>query len=385
MQRTPFDIDLEHAVNQLDEKINDMVENVFETEKIDQIDRKIQNTIEAAAATIVSTTTNMTEAFLQKQESMRMKANDRKLYKRVKKSRTLEMMMFGVAGIFLVTMLPQFASGEEIDLFAEIVTGLTLIVLPIWFGLRFNKTRVRASRFNRLTHYFKSTNKTKESISRLAEYVSLSEKVVINDIEKMIKDRWFKEGHYVAEDRMLIVSHESFANYTKYRNIARQKQEEQRAEESARNAINNSLPKEVRDMLEQGEEYLTQLRASAENIENPEMTEKLTKIKTVVAKIFEYVEQHPEAASGLHKMMNHYLPMTAKIVHNYDRMQVPVATPQIVKAKAEIEEMLDTLNVAFEKLLGRLFKDIVWDAETDVSVLHSMLAGEGLVKKEFEL
>ena len=46
----------------------------------------------------------------------------------------------------------------------------------------------------------------------------------------------------------------------------------------------------------------------------------------------------------------------------------------------EIEKTLDTLNVAFEKLLDSLFEDTAWDVATDISVLHTMLAQEGLTE-----
>ena len=46
----------------------------------------------------------------------------------------------------------------------------------------------------------------------------------------------------------------------------------------------------------------------------------------------------------------------------------------------EIEQTLDTLNEAFEKLLDSLFEDVAWDVSSDISVLHTMLAQEGLVE-----
>lgn len=48
--------------------------------------------------------------------------------------------------------------------------------------------------------------------------------------------------------------------------------------------------------------------------------------------------------------------------------------------KKEIEKTLDTLNRAFEKLLDDLFQETAWDVSTDISVLHTMLAQEGLTE-----
>ena len=46
----------------------------------------------------------------------------------------------------------------------------------------------------------------------------------------------------------------------------------------------------------------------------------------------------------------------------------------------KIEKTLDTLNRAFEKLLDDLFQETAWDVSTDISVLHTMLAQEGLTE-----
>ena len=39
---------------------------------------------------------------------------------------------------------------------------------------------------------------------------------------------------------------------------------------------------------------------------------------------------------------------------------------------------LDTLNEAFERLFDSLFQDTMWDVSTDISVLKTLLAQEGL-------
>ena len=49
-------------------------------------------------------------------------------------------------------------------------------------------------------------------------------------------------------------------------------------------------------------------------------------------------------------------------------------------SKQEIEKTMDTLNTAFEKLLDELFQDTAWDLSSDISVLNTMLAQEGLTE-----
>ena len=73
------------------------------------------------------------------------------------------------------------------------------------------------------------------------------------------------------------------------------------------------------------------------------------------------------------------MPTTVKLLEAYAQMDVqPVGGENIQTAKREIEATLDTLNIAFEKLLDSLFQDAAWDVSSDISVLNTMLAQEGL-------
>ena len=78
-------------------------------------------------------------------------------------------------------------------------------------------------------------------------------------------------------------------------------------------------------------------------------------------------------------MMGYYLPTTVKLLEAYADLDAqPVQGENIISSKREIEKTLDTLNIAFEKLLDDMFQDTAWDVSSDISVLHTMLAQEGL-------
>ena len=65
-------------------------------------------------------------------------------------------------------------------------------------------------------------------------------------------------------------------------------------------------------------------------------------------------------------------------------LEIMLEKIQHQKSKKEIEDTLDTINQAFEKLLDSFFKDTAWDISSDISVLQTMLAQEGLTKGAFE-
>ena len=87
----------------------------------------------------------------------------------------------------------------------------------------------------------------------------------------------------------------------------------------------------------------------------------------------------------LKKLMDYYLPMTVKLLDAYEEMDRQAVQGENIKAsKKEIEDTIDTLNIAFEKLLDSVFRDAAWDVSSDISVLHTMLAQEGLTEDDFE-
>ncbi len=98
------------------------------------------------------------------------------------------------------------------------------------------------------------------------------------------------------------------------------------------------------------------------------------------------MEQHPELIDDLHKFMDYYLPTTVKLLQAYEELdKQDVEGDNIKTAKKEIENTLDTINQAFENLLDSFFRDTAWDVSTDISVLKTMLAQEGLTGgKDFQ-
>ena len=94
-----------------------------------------------------------------------------------------------------------------------------------------------------------------------------------------------------------------------------------------------------------------------------------------------WAEAHPEVVPDLKKLMDYYLPMTVKLLNAYADMDAqPVQGETIQASKKEIEATLDTLNLAFEKLLDDLFRDSAMDVSSDISVLNTLLAQEGLTE-----
>ena len=142
----------------------------------------------------------------------------------------------------------------------------------------------------------------------------------------------------------------------------------------------------IQEVLDKGNAYVKEIRRCNDEIPGEEISAKIDRMEAIVRKIFERAEAHPEVIPDMKKLMDYYLPMTVKLLNAYaDMDRQPVQGETIRKSKQEIDATLDTLNAAFEKLLDELFQDAAIDVSSDISVLNTLLAQEGLTGSDFDL
>ena len=135
-------------------------------------------------------------------------------------------------------------------------------------------------------------------------------------------------------------------------------------------------------MIAEGMECINKLRTLNNQIPGEVISAKLSRLESLLKDLFDSVREHPEQMHRMHKLMDYYLPTTLKLVEAYEEFdRVSVPGDDIIAAKAEIENTLDTINQAFTELLNSLFQDAVLDATTDAQVLKTMLAREGLMNE----
>lgn len=254
------------------------------------------------------------------------------------------------------------------------------------------------------------------NFQQLAQAVGKPVKFVKKDIKRMISKGWFLQGHVDKQETCLITSNETYDQYvsTQKRLEERNHQQDeerarqeaalrQQAEEKERQKFNQHeqadaracaeaerdaaerirLSPEVRQVLDKGNDFLDKIHRSNDAIPGEEISRKISRMELIIAKIFERAKAHPEIIPDLNRLMDYYLPMTVKLLNAYEEMDSqPVQGENITSSKKEIEETIDTLNVAFEKLLDSIFQDTAMDVSSDISVLNTVLAQEGLTEDE---
>lgn len=222
-------------------------------------------------------------------------------------------------------------------------------------------------------------------VAELQQAVGKSADFVVRDLRKMIAKGMFTQGHLNADATQLIVTNEAYQFCLEAERTQAEQARVQRLTQDSSASGEVQLSAEEQALLAKGNAYVARIRAINQQIPDPEITRKINQIETVVQKIFEYAGEHPEVIGDLQRLMDYYLPTTVKLLDAYADLDAqPIQGENITSAKREIEETLDTLSVAFERLLDSIFKDMTWDVSTDISVLHTVLAQEGLVEGAFE-
>ncbi len=223
--------------------------------------------------------------------------------------------------------------------------------------------------------------KTQCTLDRLARSVGKSVKFVRRDLSKMFEEGLFLEGHLDNEGTCLITSDETYRYFEQSRRQLEQRQREEAAEQ-ARKANTKQDPR-VMEVLDKGNAFIAEIRRCNDAIPGVEISAKIDRMETIVRRIFERAESHPEIVPDLKKLMDYYLPMTVKLLNAYADMDAqPVQGETIQASKREIEATLDTLNLAFEKLLDSVFADTALDISSDITVLNTLLAQEGLTEDD---
>ena len=287
--------------------------------------------------------------------------------------------LFGLGTGFISTI---FEGG---DIVGTVVLATMLIPAAIWFlnGLDILKDRLIFKNYQKVIAL--SDSKSFAKIEDLMLETGETKKKTLKRLRKMIGKRWFKEGHIDKAETTFISTNETYALYQK---TQLDFEERQRIEaelgafkEEEKKTSNNA---EVEETLNQGKKYLAQISHLNDRIPGIEVSNKIFKIENLTERILKRVEEHPSSAEDIKQLMKYYLPMTIKLLTAYAEMdEQQVKVDNIDKSKKEIENVLDSLNEAFNKLLDDLYKDTAWDIASDVSVLNAMLKREGLKGNDF--
>lgn len=298
---------------------------------------------------------------------------------------------YSLGGMFAVTAgilaIVSGATGAELVLPMGIID--VFLVASVALGIKGSRQEGLAKRFRRYQQVI--GERTFCLIEELSAAIGKKPKFVQKDLRKMIRDGFFPQGYLDKKETCLITDQQTYQQYLQtekaYEARAQEVQTDGRKAGAQQASASTAAPhgSEYQELLAEGQSYIRHIHTCNDKIEDPVISEKLDRMEMIVTRIFTEAGRNPDIADDLKKMMSYYLPTTKKLLDAYCELdEQPVPGENIETTKQEIAATLDTLNNAFAKLLDDLFEEKAWDISSDISVLNTMLAQEGLTEGAFD-
>lgn len=298
---------------------------------------------------------------------------------------------YSLGGMFAVTAgilaIVSGATGAELVLPMGIID--VFLVASVALGIKGSRQEGLAKRFRRYQQVI--GERTFCLIEELSAAIGKKPKFVQKDLRKMIRDGFFPQGYLDKKETCLITDQQTYQQYLQtekaYEARAQEVQADGRKAGAQQASASTAAPhgSEYQELLAEGQSYIRHIHTCNDKIEDPVISEKLDRMEMIVTRIFTEAGRNPDIADDLKKMMSYYLPTTKKLLDAYCELdEQPVPGENIETTKREIAATLDTLNNAFAKLLDDLFEEKAWDISSDISVLNTMLAQEGLTEGAFD-
>ena len=298
---------------------------------------------------------------------------------------------YSLGGMFVVTAgilaIVSGATGAELVLLMGIID--VFLVASVALGIKGSRQEGLAKRFRRYQQVI--GERTFCLIEELSAAIGKKPKFVQKDLRKMIRDGFFPQGYLDKKETCLITDQQTYQQYLQtekaYEVRAQEAQADGRKAGAQQASASTAAPhgSEYQELLAEGQSYIRHIHTCNDKIEDPVISEKLDRMEMIVTRIFTEAGRNPDVADDLKKMMSYYLPTTKKLLDAYCELdEQPVPGENIETTKQEIAATLDTLNNAFAKLLDDLFEEKAWDISSDISVLNTMLAQEGLTEGAFD-
>jgi len=212
-----------------------------------------------------------------------------------------------------------------------------------------------AKRQRRFSKYIAVIGKRKlMDLAELARAAGVNETTTVKDLEAMIDKGYFDKSAYVDLGLgSLILSPDARPEYQE--------------------------PEPEKPPEDQYASILREIRDLNDRIADVAVSERISKIEDITAKIFKIVQDKPEKLPQIKSFMSYYLPTTLKLLDSYATFEKQgIQGENIDAARHNIEGILDTLVKGFSQQLDQLFTADNLDISADIDVLETMMKKDGL-------
>lgn len=134
---------------------------------------------------------------------------------------------------------------------------------------------------------------------------------------------------------------------------------------------------ELDALIAQKDEAVAALDRLARDISNHTLQTQIKNLEQLTERIVQEVIKRPAKKAQIRRFMEYYLPTTLKILGTYRDIGA-LSGENIDATKRKIEDMMQTINTAFERQLDALFQDVSVDIAADIQVMEQLIEQEGL-------
>ena len=288
--------------------------------------------------------------------------------------------VFGGIGIGLG--MGAFLGTVALPMGVAITSAAVMIPFAIVSAFLLGRGIFRSKRARRIRKYASIwMGKPYVMIEDLERRAGWDRKKILKDIHFLTERELIVEAELDAGGTCLMLTDESKQQYASAMDAKRQREQEEakaREEEEALKAAPFEQ-REIHRIKKDGQEYLGQLAELKKGIVSDEMRKKVEQMEALTARIFVCASEHPESISQTDRLFKYYFPSVLKLLKVYEDVEKqPIQGENIKKTKKEIEDSLDTMNQALEKLFDEMFQNVAMDISSDIQVLEVMLKQDGL-------
>jgi len=145
----------------------------------------------------------------------------------------------------------------------------------------------------------------------------------------------------------------------------------------------SSDSEQVKKLIAKISEHLVKIKQLNAYISDKNISDELSETEKNIYKIQNQLKDETVSVKRINQLeefFEYYMPLIVKILNSYKRIETNELTGKnATETKNQVSAILPLIKKAFEKELDYMFTDEMLDITTDIKVLESMMAKDGLI------
>lgn len=138
------------------------------------------------------------------------------------------------------------------------------------------------------------------------------------------------------------------------------------------------VTKDLTETIRVAKKQNSQITSMIKKIDDPNIRKEIEEITETAEKIIDTVEKNNEKFDKIKNFFSYYLPVTLKIITEYDNIENQrLSDPEVKKFMKNAEDMIKKINKSFKKQLSDLYQKNIIDTDAEMKVFDSMLNLDG--------